>query len=96
MFNRNKNEAPGLDEAIALAFTELKKYTPESAQYAAAVAQIEKLYALKKVPKDSQQGLSANTVLPVAGNLLGIGMILFFEKADIITSKALGFVMKSK
>jgi hypothetical protein len=32
----------------------------------------------------------------IAGNLLGIVLILGYEKANIVTSKAIGFVIKGK
>lgn len=37
-----------------------------------------------------------DTLLVVGGNLLGIALILNFEKLDIVRSKALGFVLKGK
>lgn len=40
--------------------------------------------------------ISPDTLLIVGGNLLGILLILNFEKADIITSKALSFVLKGR
>jgi len=40
--------------------------------------------------------IDPNTVLVVAGNLLGIVLILYFEKFDIIRSKAVGFVLKGR
>jgi hypothetical protein len=40
--------------------------------------------------------LSADTITTVIGSLAGIGMILSYEHVNVITSKALGFVMKPK
>lgn len=40
--------------------------------------------------------ISPDTILVVAGNLLGIVLILKHEKIDIITSKALGFVLRGR
>lgn len=40
--------------------------------------------------------ISPDTILVVAGNLLGIVLILKHEKLDIITSKALGFVLRGR
>lgn len=37
-----------------------------------------------------------DTLLVVGGNLMGILLILNFEKMDIIRSKALGFVLKGR
>jgi hypothetical protein len=40
--------------------------------------------------------VSPDTIAVVAGNLLGIILILGYEKADVITTKALGFVLKGR
>lgn len=40
--------------------------------------------------------IDVNTLLVVGGNLLGILFILGYEKADIVTSKALGFVLRGR
>lgn len=40
--------------------------------------------------------INPDTALVVAGNLLGIILILKHEKIDIITSKALGFVLRGR
>lgn len=40
--------------------------------------------------------ISPDTLLVVGGNLLGILLILNFEKAEIVTSKALNFVLKGR
>lgn len=39
---------------------------------------------------------SPDTLLVVAGNLVGILLILNFEKMDIVRSKAMSFVLKGK
>jgi hypothetical protein len=40
--------------------------------------------------------ISPDTVVIVASNLLGILIILNFEKLDVISTKALGFVMRGR
>lgn len=40
--------------------------------------------------------ISPDTLLVVAGNLVGILLILNFEKMDIVRSKAIGFVLKGR
>ncbi|HRX15969.1 MAG TPA: hypothetical protein P5123_06625 [Spirochaetota bacterium] len=37
-----------------------------------------------------------DTIAIVMTNLIGIGMILGYERVNIITSKALGFVLKGR
>lgn len=40
--------------------------------------------------------IKPDTMALIAANLLGIVLIMNFEKANVITSKALGFVMRGR
>lgn len=40
--------------------------------------------------------ISPDTVLLAIVNLVGIGMVLWHEKLDVISSKAFGFIMKGR
>ena len=40
--------------------------------------------------------VSPDTMAVVVGNLAGIGLILNFEKVNVIATKALGFVLKGR
>lgn len=55
----------------------------------------EKYKAYNEMLKPSLS-ISPDTILIVAGNLAGIILILGYEKMDIITSKALNFVLKGR
>ena len=44
----------------------------------------------------SKKRVSMDTVVTVVGSLVGIGIIIWHEKADVITTKALGFVLKGR
>lgn len=95
MFNKKtQSERPGLNEAIELVLDELKTHDPDSKEYALILTQLERLYALQSPKKDNP--VSKDGLVAVIGNLAGIGMILGFERFNVITSKALGFVIKSK
>lgn len=56
---------------------------------------VDNLSTLCSLDKNSNS-IDVNTVITVAGSLVGIMLILKYEKLDIITSKALGFVPKLK
>lgn len=79
-----------IDNALD-SFGEVSIGTPE---YAEKVDQVTKLYKLKEM--DSSKHVSADTKAIVIGNLAGIALILAYERAHVVTSKALGFVMKSR
>jgi len=61
-----------------------------------------KLHQLSERVKELSSLLTADwkinpdTLLIVGGNLLGIILILKFEQLDIISTKALGFVLKGR
>jgi hypothetical protein len=87
-----KPEKTELDKAIDELFLEMRGFTAETEEYAAMVDQLLKLYALKS--KDEKSRLSPDTMLIVAGNLVGIVMIVAYEQKNVATSKALNFITK--
>lgn len=94
--NKTTEEHPALDAAIDAALLALQAHDPGSPEYAKITEQLERLYKLKVSAPEPSKPLDVNVVLTVAGNLAGIGLILGYERAHIITTKALGFVLKSK
>lgn len=92
---KKKTEPTALDIAIDNLVSELAGYDANSEEYTAAAANLKVLVEAKALePKPNV--VSADTIAVIAGNLLGIVMILGFEKANVITSKSLGFVMKPR
>lgn len=65
-----------------------------SEEYTVMAENLERLYKLKAV--DSTNKVSADTMALIAGNLLGLVLIMSFEKTNIITTKALGFVLRGR
>lgn len=92
MFTRNKTEDSDLNTAIATAYREMAGLMSDTPEYASVVDQLTKLYALKETPSR----VSADTLATIAANLAGIGIIVGYEHAHVITSKALAFIMKTK
>lgn len=93
MFKKKTSPPTKLEEAIDEAFDDLRSRDTASEEYAQIVEQIAKLTAL--VPEKPKK-VSKETWAQIGGNLLGIHSILWFEKANVMTSKALGFVTKTK
>jgi hypothetical protein len=62
--------------------------------YSTMTENVERLYKAKSYEKT--RGVSPDTIITVVGSLLGIILILGYEKAGVITSKALGFVLKGR
>lgn len=89
-----KPQPTKLDETIDEALAQLKGIEVGSAEYTTKMDQITKLYALKE--KNSPKRVSPDALALIAGNLAGIVLILNYERAHVVTSKALGFVLKSR
>ena len=79
-----------IDEALA----QLNGIEVESTEYNEKMIAVTELYKLKE--KHSPKRVSPDTVAIVVGNLAGIALILGYERAHVVTSKALGFVIKAR
>ena len=66
-----------------------------SEEYKKLATNLEVLMKAKSLYKDPAR-IDANTLAIVLGNLLGIAIIVGYEEGHIITSKALGFVLKGR
>jgi hypothetical protein len=86
-------EKSGLEKAIDRSLSELESADPDGEIYATIVSNLETLYKLKAI--DQPQRVSRDTLLLVAGNLAGIVLIVSYERVNILTSKALSFLVKA-
>lgn len=94
MFNFNKTPHDfALDAAISDVMIEMNGLTADSEEYSAAADQLIKLMKLKRELNPSWRP-SPDALVGAAGSVLGIVLILHYEKLGIITSKALAFVGK--
>jgi len=98
MFTKSTlTETPGLEKAIEDALAELAGMTSDTPEYSDTLKNIERLVALRRIPKqEARKPIDPNTVLTVVANLTGIVAILHYEKANVVASKAVGFIMKLK
>lgn len=95
MFTKKKQEAPSkLDEAIDRLHSEMENINGDSEEYAALVDQLAKLHKIKNENKPDR--VSKDALVSMAGNLAGIALIINHERLHVITTKALGFVTKSR
>jgi hypothetical protein len=60
------------------------------------VAEVLALIERREELKSKKKQLSPDTIAVIAGNLLGIILILGYERANVITTKALGFVIRGR
>lgn len=93
MFKKKPIEPGPLKVEIDRLTLELHGLQPQSIEYTKTVEQLVALHKLWLSEKKPSM-FSPDALLSVASNLLGIGMIMGFEKTNVITTKALGFVSK--
>lgn len=88
MFGLQRKET-ALDEAIDAVTGSLFLHEPDTKEYSATLAQLERLYALKT---NSRRGVSPDTLAIVMGNLAGILIIVNFERLHLNASKAYSYL----
>lgn len=91
MFTKKSKADLLLETEIESMLRHLSVIGVDSAEYDQSLSYLKTLYSLKGNPPTS---VSKDTMATIGANLLGILMILKHERMDIITSKALNFVMK--
>lgn len=89
-----KDKRSKIDVEINRVLEEASYISAGSEEYKTISENIERLYKAKSYEK--VRSVSPDTIAVVVGNLLGIAIILGYEQAHVITSKALGFVIKGR
>lgn len=74
--------------------SELQECEVISEEYSLILDRVERLNKIRL--SDKGNGISPDTLVVVGGNLAGILLILGYERVNIITTKALGFVIKGR
>lgn len=72
----------------------LKTELPLSEEYTKTLGIVERLH--KMMDRRKSSSVSKETMLTVAANLLGIILIIKHENVNVVTSKALGFVIRAR
>lgn len=84
----------GLKEVIDAVQARLLGMDPDTDEFAKTVDQLDKLYKIKTHAGSDR--VSKDALVAVIGNIVGIVAILGYERAHVMTSKALGFVIKTR
>lgn len=88
---KKRNE---FDEEISRVLSEMKGMYSGSKDYENAAANLKVLCESKE--SKSRDSISKDALLAAGTNILGILLILNFERMGVITSKAITFVSKGK
>lgn len=94
MFKFTKKKKTMLEQEIDEVLKEMGTMHTSDDEYVVTLERLERLYKLNE--KKEVYRVSPDTLAVVAGNLLGIVMILHHEELNVVTSKALGFVLKGR
>ena len=96
MFERFvKKKESILDEHIVQTLNSMKSYGPDSPEYPALIDHLDRLTRMKQMER-SYNRVSPDTMAIVAGNLLGILVIVAYEQRHVMVSKGLGFILKTR
>lgn len=87
-------EPSPLDVEVDRAVRSLKNHVVGSDEYVKALDLIARLHKIKE--EDKPRSVSRDTLAIVGANLLGILMIIKHEHVNVITSRAMGMVIKPR
>lgn len=93
-----KDDTHQLDEVITKLIDEIVPMNSTDEAYAPAIESLRVLMEARTADKAAKTKLtvSNDVIVQALTHLVSIGMILGFEKANVITSKALGFVPRTR
>lgn len=92
-----KDFVPGkhsiLEDEIIRVRREMLDYNVGTQEYEKLLEIFERLILLQKQEKSNR--VSPDTIAIVAGNLLGILIVVGYERMHVITSRGLGFILRT-
>jgi len=91
MFSKKPKDKQPIDHAIDATFN---AYDPESDDALKQFKLLKGLHAIKAQTEPKRP--SPDTMLLVAGQLVGVAMIVGYERSHVITSKALQFIKQAR
>lgn len=95
MFDRLVRKRESIfDGPIDKVLNEMKQYSQDDKEYLTAIENLERLTKMKA--EERRHRVSPDTMAIVAGNLFGILIMVAYEHSHVMTSKALGFVIKAR
>lgn len=89
-----KKEKTMLEKEIEAILLDMKDMDLNSDEYEVALNHLSILHEIKS--KEKKWNVSPDTMAVVVANLLGIILILKHEELNVITSKAMNFVIKGR
>jgi hypothetical protein len=81
-----------LEDEYVRTLAVLSSHQTDSQEYAKLLSNVERIHEMMDIKNPSP--VSRETLLTVGANILGILLIIKHEDVNVITSKALGFVIR--
>ena len=94
MFGIFQKQQSKLDEPIDAVLNSMQIYGPESTEYDELIGRLDRLTKMQSEERSSR--VSPDTMAIVAGNILGILIIVAYEQKHVMVSKAVGMLLRSK
>lgn len=89
-----KDETAPIDEQINSVLREMSKKGVLSEEYQSLMTHLERLYEIKK--QERTDPVSRDTIALIAGNLMGILIIVAYEQKHVLTSKGFSQILRPK
>ncbi len=89
-----KKEQTELDKAIEERVKILDSTVVDPEEDKKAIDNLKELADVKVQVEGQKHNINPNTIISALGSLVGIGLILNYEKLNVLTSKAITFVPK--
>lgn len=89
----NETETP-IDKQISYVLAEMTTEGVTSEEFPTLLTYLERLHALRQ--KERRDPISRDTIALIAGNLMGILLIVAYEQKHVITSKGFGQVIRPR
>lgn len=89
-----KDQEEPLDELINEVLSQMNTLGPDSDEYPRLMAYLERLHELKA--KSRRDPVSSDTLALIAGNLMGILLIVAYEQKHVMTSKGFTQIIRPK
>ncbi len=83
-----------MDDQIDEILTQMGALGPSAEEYSEMLAYLERLYELKA--KARREPVSRDTMALIAGNLMGILLIVAYEQKHVMTSKGFTQIIRPK
>ncbi len=88
-----KDRRTKLEKEMDTVFAKLETLDVTSEDYNKAVNSLERLNEMKSKDKIK---INPDVIITVAGSIVGTLLVLYFEKTDVITTKALNWIIKGR